>query len=171
MLDKKTIKILKLYRTYDSINDRCSGRRDSHNYCDRGIKNRFKDLEDFAAYVLNLPNAFEPGFTLDRINNNKGYQKGNLRWVPAIIQSLNTRAVQIKKTLPFVSTTQGSKLNPFRVKIRDRKNRNRVLVTKGFSTELQAFKYALKMYKKLYPKKIYEMIKSECNRIKRQKGK
>lgn len=45
-------------------------------------------------YFLSLPDWDVPGFELDRVDNNKGYEPGNLRFVDVVTNSNNRRTVQ-----------------------------------------------------------------------------
>lgn len=65
------------------------------NYGGRGIKVYrpwLSDRDAFAAYLQALPGYGTPGLSIDRINNNKGYHPGNLRYATREVQQRNTRA-------------------------------------------------------------------------------
>lgn len=63
-----------------------------HNYGARGIRIHpsLRQWSDWVAYVESLEN-YSPALSLDRICNNKGYEKGNLRWVTMSVQIANQR--------------------------------------------------------------------------------
>lgn len=71
---------------WDAIRQRCYDptSRYYHRYGGRGIglSDEFKNPLVFVAYAKSLPNA-RPEMQIDRIDNNKGYERGNLRWVTA----------------------------------------------------------------------------------------
>lgn len=78
-----------------------SNRSDFSNYGARGITLFWRDdYPGFAAYVMALPNCpsmdvlagrTKTLLTLDRVNNNKGYVPGNLRWATKKQQTRNRR--------------------------------------------------------------------------------
>lgn len=85
----------KLYGRWCSMKNRCYRSSDIgyKHYGGRGIRVADEWLKDFSAfesYVLSLPNS-DKGLTLDRINNDGNYEKGNLRWVNMSIQIINRR--------------------------------------------------------------------------------
>lgn len=84
-----------MYTRWLAITQRCTNPNCSNypNYGARGITlaEDLRAFEDFAAYVESLPNYGEPKSTLDRIENGKGYERGNLRWVSQSIQLANQR--------------------------------------------------------------------------------
>lgn len=59
-------------------------------YGKRGIKCRFANIKDVYIYLMSLPNYSEK-MTIDRIDNNGHYEKGNLRWVTRKQNSRNRR--------------------------------------------------------------------------------
>ncbi len=52
-------------------------------------------------YVESLDNANELGYSIDRIDNDDGYKRGNLRWVTHNIQMRNTRKLQSNNNTGF----------------------------------------------------------------------
>ncbi|TWF56377.1 hypothetical protein [Neorhizobium alkalisoli] len=58
------------------------------DYGARGIQNHFKSFEEFARCVEFRPGV---GYSIDRIDNEKGYEPGNLRWSTIVEQNNNTR--------------------------------------------------------------------------------
>lgn len=88
---------------YGNILSRCydEGDRSYPNYGGRGIGVYSKWREDFwlfYAYVVSLDGYGTPKYTLDRINNNGGYEPGNLRWCSRSIQRVNQREPRKNKT-------------------------------------------------------------------------
>ena len=82
------------YIAYQNAKARCS--RESHpqyaDYGGRGINMMFDAFEEFFAEVGPRPS---PNHQIDRINNGRGYEPGNLRWVLRKVNLANRRpAVQ-----------------------------------------------------------------------------
>lgn len=84
-----------LYKRWLSTTQRCRNPNHSSyvNYGARGITlaNDLQSFNDYRDYVSNLPDYDPINKTLDRIDNNLGYQKGNLRWVNHSTQTANQR--------------------------------------------------------------------------------
>jgi hypothetical protein len=77
------------YASYQSARGRCTNPRNKAwgNYGRRGIEMRFSSFEEFLAHIGPRP----PGTTLDRIDNNRGYEPGNVRWATPSVQASNRR--------------------------------------------------------------------------------
>jgi hypothetical protein len=86
----------KIKTMYNNIIQRCYNKNNPKYACygGRGIGLFLPwrvDYDLFEVYVLNLPNALKKGYSIDRIDNNKGYVRGNLRWATAKQQIQNAR--------------------------------------------------------------------------------
>lgn len=98
-----------LYRRYNSIKRRCSGKDEEHNayYSEKGImmcdewKNSFQAFYDWA-----MSNGYKPELSIDRIDGSKGYSPENCRWVDMKTQA-NNRSTNHKIT--FNGRTLGMK--------------------------------------------------------------
>jgi len=86
------------YRCYDQRSP------DYADYGGRGITlaANIEDLTAFTRYVSSLPNFGVAGLSLDRINNDKGYEIGNLRWATAQQQTDNRRCSTQPPLSPFI---------------------------------------------------------------------
>ena len=84
------------YRAYISAKGRCNNSQDQkyYRYGGRGIEFRFVSFPEFLACVGKRPS---PEVSLDRINNNGHYEKGNVRWATRRQQMRNR-----EKLKPFV---------------------------------------------------------------------
>jgi hypothetical protein len=68
--------------------------KDYHNYGARGIVVASPWVESFATFAAYVDEHLGPcpkGYSLDRINNNGGYEPGNVRWASAVTQGNNRR--------------------------------------------------------------------------------
>lgn len=83
-----------LFRAWRDAKQRCTNPRNKwyDRYGGRGITMCDEWLNDSAAFIAwmhgNL-GARPDGHSLDRIDNDRGYEPGNLRWADAHTQSLN----------------------------------------------------------------------------------
>ncbi len=78
------------WKAYSRAKNRCQNpnSKDYKNYGGRGIEFKFSSFEEFFSEVGLRPN---PNMQLDRINNNKHYEKANIRWATKSEQMLNRR--------------------------------------------------------------------------------
>ena len=84
------------YQTWNSVIQRCYNIASTNykNYGARGIRvqeNWINNPRAFCEYLETLPHAGEPGYTLDRIDNDGSYCEGNLRFATKSEQNLNQR--------------------------------------------------------------------------------
>ncbi len=90
------------YNTWANQRIRCNTKSNPSykNYGGRGISQskEFADFKVWAAYVETLDNYGKEGYTLDRVNNDGNYERGNLRWASKETQMQNTRKIQINNT-------------------------------------------------------------------------
>ncbi len=82
------------YKTWQWMRERCNNPKCKHykDYGGRGIKVYEPWDQDFWAYAAAVE-ALGPrpeGGTIDRIDNDKGYEPGNIRWATNRQQKLNT---------------------------------------------------------------------------------
>ena len=85
-----------MYNTWSMMKQRCYNKkhRAFKNYGQRGITvcdEWKKDFGSYRNYVMGLENAKADGYTLDRIDNDQGYARGNLRWATIVEQQANRR--------------------------------------------------------------------------------
>ena len=129
------------YARWGRIKDRCSN--NSHpkykDYGARGItmcKEWRESFPAFDAYISSLENYKKEGYSIDRIDNNKGYQPGNVRWADRETQSQNTRVLYTHNTTGFRGV-QPTKNNTFVVVV----NANKKQVYLGrFRTAIEGAK-------------------------------
>lgn len=81
------------YIAWRDMRDRCMNTKsnDWQHYGGRGLTicDRWKSVENF---LEDMGETYRPGYSLDRIDNNKGYDKNNCRWTTRIQQNNNKRS-------------------------------------------------------------------------------
>lgn len=82
------------YERWKSMKKRCTNPNDRYyrRYGGRGIRVAPEWEHNFAAYddyVSSLPHHNEPGYTIDRIDNDGDYAPGNIKWATAKEQAMN----------------------------------------------------------------------------------
>lgn len=92
----------KLHGTWSHQRNRCNNIKNDRysSYGARGIKvsKEFNKFDVWLSYVLSLPDACRNKYTIDRIDNNGGYKRGNLRWVSKNVQAQNRQKLQGNNT-------------------------------------------------------------------------
>lgn len=92
----------RLYNTWSKQKTRCDKKNSQgyESYGGREIKFslEFRDIKVWIEYVESLEDAYRKGYTIDRIDNNRGYEKGNLRWASKSTQTQNTRKIRKNNT-------------------------------------------------------------------------
>ena len=86
----------KIYNVWFHIKARCLNPNDKRykDYGGRGItmfSEWIDSFQNFYSYVSKLEHFNEPGYSLDRIDNNRGYFPGNLRFANRKTQNRNQR--------------------------------------------------------------------------------
>lgn len=85
----------KLYSIWCAMKTRCTNQNTEayKDYGGRGIcicDEWLNNYESFKTWALN--NGYEQGLSIDRIDNDKGYEPQNCRWVTSVAQANNRRS-------------------------------------------------------------------------------
>ncbi len=113
----------KFYKTWHGMLRRCNNpkNKDYKNYGGRGITvcEEWLDVRNFVDWAeKTYPNI--EGYTLDRIDNDKGYSPENCRWVDRATQGLNQR-MKKNNTSGFVGVNWKKDKNKWVVNIKHHK--------------------------------------------------
>ncbi len=78
------------YKAYHHAKGRCRNPNNEKflSYGARGIEFRFTDFSQFLKELGRRP---DPGYSIDRINNDGHYEPGNVRWATPVQQARNRR--------------------------------------------------------------------------------
>jgi len=84
-----------LYTVWQNMNRRCSDptTKSYKDYGARGIK-VCKKWRNAAGFFDDMKDSWRPGLTIERVNNDLGYNKDNCIWVPKARQTCNTRTTR-----------------------------------------------------------------------------
>lgn len=104
-----------IYQAWRAMRRRCSSQKskDWKNYGGRGIS-VCKEWGKFENFLRDMRPSWKPGLMLERLNNLKGYSKGNCKWATRIEQNRNKRNLHLitvnGKTAPI--SVWASELHP-----------------------------------------------------------
>lgn len=81
------------YMIWANMKDRCLNPNNKYyfNYGGRGISVEPSWIKSFEAFIQDVGKRPSKAFSLDRLDNNKGYIKGNVSWQTRTKQMNNTR--------------------------------------------------------------------------------
>ena len=84
----------KTYQIWYGMKSRCYNKNvpQYKHYGERNIticNDWLNNIQTFHDYIIDLPNAFKNGYSLDRINVNGNYEPRNVRWATNHIQRVN----------------------------------------------------------------------------------
>lgn len=81
------------YRAWQAMKTRCTNPnfKGWADYGGRGITVCPEWTESFEAFFAHVGERPGPGYSLDRIDNDRGYEPGNVRWSTKVEQMLNRR--------------------------------------------------------------------------------
>lgn len=85
-----------LYKKWAAMKRRCFNKNDHAypRYGGRGIT-VCKEWLEFKGFSEDMAATYREGMTLERIDNNKGYEPDNCTWIPLSEQSKNRRCVKL----------------------------------------------------------------------------
>lgn len=84
------------YRTWGNMVSRCEpDSPDHHLYFDRGIAVCAEWRNSFEKFFAHIGPKPDRDLSIDRIDNDRGYEPGNVRWATAREQRLNQRGMKV----------------------------------------------------------------------------
>jgi hypothetical protein len=82
------------------------------DYGGRGITVCDRWRADFAAFLADVGRRPSPAHSLDRIDNDRGYEPGNCRWATAYVQARNRGRRALGRSGHYLSTRWASHAEP-----------------------------------------------------------
>lgn len=112
MVPKPVVSQSPEYKAWRHAIERCA----SHpNYAGRGIAVCDRWRESFATFLADVGPRPGPGYQLDRIDNDRGYEPGNVRWTTAkenVRNRRTTRRVMFRGALvPLAEVVEATGIN------------------------------------------------------------
>lgn len=87
------------YQSWAGMNARCHNERAKlfAYYGSRGIRvaDEWRGEGGFEIFLAHVGPRPGPGYSIDRVDNNRGYEPGNVRWATRSEQMLNTRRARM----------------------------------------------------------------------------
>jgi hypothetical protein len=120
LLTKHGMRNHKLYGVIYGMIKRCTNpnNKDFPLYGGRGIKVCEEWTNDRVSFFnWALANGYEAGLTIDRIDNNRGYEPSNCRWVTMKVQNRNKRVIQSNNNSGYRGVYWYRKNNKWRANI------------------------------------------------------
>lgn len=115
----------RLYRIWDKMVRRTTQSSDPHysDYGKRGVLlyEAWKDFLVFRAWALN--NGYKHTLSIDRRDNDKGYNPCNCRWVDQCTQVQNTRLLSVRNTTGYRGIGFNKEINKWHARIMVNKKR------------------------------------------------
>jgi len=134
----------KLYAVWSAINQRCNNQKNKNfsRYGGRGIKNMFKSFDDFKNTIQGLEHYGLDGFEIDRKDNNKSYEAGNIRLVKKK-QNMNNQSTSLLVRFTEDELSEicemYDRLNISRVKLADATGISKTSIDKLLRGEVHAY--------------------------------
>lgn len=120
----------KLYGTWLNIKDRCNNKNNSHfkYYGKKGIKMCDEWTNDFATFMKwALENGYVEGLSIERIDNNKGYNPNNCKWIAKEKQARNRSSTKFQiineKKMSLIEISKKFNIKPSTIYARYRRGK------------------------------------------------
>lgn len=96
----------RIYHIWEGMIQRCTNSNNNSykNYGGRGI-DICDEWLDFANFYRDMKDTYKSNLTIDRIDNNAGYNKKNCRWVCYNIQAYNRRKRKVNCTSKYTGVS------------------------------------------------------------------
>lgn len=136
---KHGLSATRLHKIWIGARGRCRNPRDKHfaDYGGRGI-NFSEELDDYSAFhQWATNNGYADNLELDRIDNDRGYEAGNCRWVDRKTQCRNQRKTRYfsyqgrQITIPELAEISGLHVNTIRRRLLSTKLSAEESINKG----------------------------------------